>query len=57
MDEYLTDDGQWIDKNDPLSFRGFMAREVYGKIDPELLMPEEQRVLPPTPTTWAISPP
>ena len=26
MDEYLTDDGQWIDQNDPLSFRGFMAR-------------------------------
>ena len=46
MDEYLTDDGQWIDQNDPLSFRGFMARNVYGKIDPELLMPEEQRVFP-----------
>lgn len=46
MDEYLTDDGEWIDKNDPLSFRGFMDREVYGKIDPELLMPEEQRVFP-----------
>ena len=46
MDEYLTDDGQWIDKDDPLSFRGFMDREVYGRIDPELLMPEEQRVFP-----------
>ena len=46
MDEYLTDDGQWIAEETPLSFRGFMAREVYGKIAPELLMPEEQRVFP-----------
>lgn len=30
----------------PLSFRGFMNREVYGKIEKELLMPEEQRVFP-----------
>ena len=46
MDEYLTDDGAWISEDDPLSFRGFMAREVYGKIDPELLMAPEQRVFP-----------
>ncbi len=46
MDEYLTDEGEWIDKSSPLSFRGFMDREVYGKIDPELCMPEEQRVFP-----------
>lgn len=46
MDEYLTDDGEYIDKNSPLSFRGFMEREVYGKIDPELLMPAEQRIFP-----------
>lgn len=46
MDEYLTDDDEWIDEADPLSFRGFMAREVYGRIDPELLMPPEQRVFP-----------
>ncbi len=46
MDEYLTDGDEWIDPSSPLSFRGFMAREVYGKIDPELLMPEEQRVFP-----------
>ena len=46
MDEYLTDDGQWIAEENPLSFRGVMAREVYGKIAPELLMPEEQRVFP-----------
>lgn len=46
MDEYLTDDGKWIDKDSPLSFRGFMDREVYGKITPELLMPPDQRVFP-----------
>lgn len=46
MDEYLTDDQQWIDKDESLSFRGFMERTVYTKIDPELLMPEEQRVFP-----------
>ena len=46
MDEYLTDDGEYIDMQSPLSFRGFMARQVYGKIDPDLLMPPEQRVFP-----------
>lgn len=46
MDEYLTDEGEWIDKESPLSFRGFMERTVYSKVDPELLMPEEQRVFP-----------
>ena len=46
MDEYLTDDGAYIDMESPLSFRGYMAREVYGKIDPALLMPPEQRIFP-----------
>lgn len=46
MDEYITDDGKWIDINDPLSFRGFMRDTVYTRIDPDLLMPEEQRVFP-----------
>lgn len=46
MDEYLTDEGEWIEKTDPLSFRGFMEREVYSRIRPELVMPEEQRVFP-----------
>lgn len=46
MDEYLTDAGEYIDISDPLSFRGFMDREVYGRIDPDLLMPREQRVFP-----------
>ncbi len=46
MDEYLTDSGEWIDPSDRLSFRGFMQRQVYGRIDPALLMPEEQRLFP-----------
>ena len=46
MDEYLTDDKQWIAKEDKLSFRGFMERTVYSKIKPELVMPESQRVFP-----------
>ena len=46
MDEYLTDGKEWIDESSPLSFRGFMKRNVYTKIDPELLMPEAQRVFP-----------
>lgn len=46
MDEYLTEDREWISKDHPLSFRGFMDREVYTKIRPELVMPESQRVFP-----------
>ena len=46
MDEYLTEDKKWIPENDSLSFRGFMNREVYGRIKPQLLMPEKQRVFP-----------
>ena len=46
MDEYLTDDDEWIAKESSLSFRGFMERSVYGRIDAELLMPESQRIFP-----------
>lgn len=46
MDEYLTDDKEWIAKEEPLSFRGFMDREVYAKIRSELVMPKEQRIFP-----------
>lgn len=46
MDEYLTSDGAWISADDALSFRGFMDRNVYGRIEPDLLMPPEQRVFP-----------
>ena len=46
MDEYLNDDGTYIDRESPLSFRGFMEKNVYSQIDPELIMPPEQRVFP-----------
>ncbi len=46
MDEYLNDDESYIDFESPLSFHGFMYRTVYSQIDPELLMPEEQRIFP-----------
>ena len=46
MDEYMKDDGSWIDMGNKLSFRGFMERTVYSQIDPELVVPEEQRVFP-----------
>lgn len=46
MDEYLDDEKNWVDTNHPLSFRGFMQKNVYEKIKEELLMPEEQRVFP-----------
>ncbi len=46
MDEYLTDDKQWIPKEHRLSFRGFMDRVVYSNINEELVMPENQRIFP-----------
>ncbi|MGN1313546.1 MAG: glucosamine-6-phosphate isomerase [Lachnospiraceae bacterium] len=46
MDEYLTDDREWLPKEHPLSFRDFMDRNVYAKIRPELVMPPEQRIFP-----------
>lgn len=55
MDEYLTDEEEWIDESSPLSFHGFMKRTVYTKIDPELLMPEAQRVFPDPHDTGAIA--
>ena len=46
MDAYLTDKRAYIPESSPLSFRGFMNRQVYGKIDGDLLMPPDQRVFP-----------
>ncbi len=46
MDEYLTDGRQWVPMDHPLSFRGFMERTVYSKLDPALVMPPEQRIFP-----------
>lgn len=46
MDEYLDDNQQRIDAKNPLSFRGIMDREVYSKINKDLVMPEENRINP-----------
>ena len=46
MDEYLDDNKAYICMEDKLSFRGFMERTVYSKIDPDLVMPPTQRVFP-----------
>ena len=46
MDEYLTDDAQWVDKSHPLSFRGYMDRKFYDLIDEGLAPKEENRVFP-----------
>lgn len=46
MDEYLGEDGNWIEEESKLSFRGFMNRNVYSKIDEELAMPKSQRIFP-----------
>jgi len=46
MDEYLNDNGDYIDISSPLSFRGYMREHVYGEIDPDLLMDENRRIFP-----------
>lgn len=46
MDEYLDDAKEWIAPNHPLSFRGFMDRAVWSKIDPDLNVPPMHRVFP-----------
>lgn len=46
MDEYLDEHCQWVPKDHPLSFRGFMERKVYSRIRPELVMPPGQRIFP-----------
>ncbi len=46
MDEYLTDDGKYIAKDDPLSFRGGMDRIFYSQIKDELNVLPENRYFP-----------
>jgi glucosamine-6-phosphate deaminase len=46
MDEYLTDDDEWLPADHPLSFRGFMDRQFYGLLDASLAPPAENRVFP-----------
>lgn len=46
MDEYLGDDDRPIDPSHPLSFRGFMDRLFYDRLDPALAPRPENRVFP-----------
>ncbi len=46
MDEYLTDDDQWIPLEHPLSFRGYMERAFYSLLSPSAAPPESHRVFP-----------
>jgi len=46
MDEYLTDEDRWIDVDHPLSFRGYMNRLFYDRLNPELAPRSENRVFP-----------
>ena len=46
MDEYMRDETSLISPDDRLSFIGFMEKQVYGKIRPELTVPPSQRVYP-----------
>jgi glucosamine-6-phosphate deaminase len=46
MDEYLTDDDRWIEREHPLSFRGYMDRKFYDLLDPALAPRLENRLFP-----------
>jgi len=47
MDEYLDDNtGKYIPEDHPLSFRGFMKREFYERINPELRPPPDNIIFP-----------
>lgn len=46
MDEYLADGDEYVNRDHPLSFRGFMDRTFYDRLDPELAPREENRVFP-----------
>jgi glucosamine-6-phosphate deaminase len=46
MDEYLTDDDEWIALDHPLSFRGYMERAFYSLLLPSLAPPASHRVFP-----------
>lgn len=46
MDEYLTDDKEWIPEEHPLSFRGFMKHDFYEKLEGAAVIPEDHRFFP-----------
>ena len=46
MDEYLVSPEKALDTGHPMSFHGRMRAELYDRLDPELSVPEAQRVFP-----------
>jgi len=46
MDEYLTDSDEWIAESHSLSFRGFMRRQFYDLLAPDLAPLPQYRVFP-----------
>jgi glucosamine-6-phosphate deaminase len=46
MDEYCDWQGRAVPIDHPLSFRGYMQREFFDQLDPELRIPEEQAHFP-----------
>jgi glucosamine-6-phosphate deaminase len=46
MDEYLTDGGDFLPAEDLLSFRSYMARALWSRLDAGLAPPPEQRHFP-----------
>lgn len=46
MDEYLDENGNVLQTDHPLSFKGKMIKEFYNLVDDELNVPESQRFFP-----------
>jgi glucosamine-6-phosphate deaminase len=46
MDEYLDEQDAWLPADHPLSFRGYLNRMLYDRLDPALAPPPEHRVFP-----------
>ncbi len=46
MDEFLDWQGRPVPLSHPMSFEGFMRREVFSKLDPALRLPESQAFFP-----------
>ena len=46
MDEFLDWQGRPIPQDHPLSFEGYLRREVFARLDPGIRIPEEQIVFP-----------
>jgi len=55
MDECLDWQGRELPRAHPYSFRGFMEREFYGPVDPELAVPEANRHWPRADNVQAIA--